>query len=98
MGTSTRDTCRSTPRRGAGRGHRKLNPYRALALYLWQSHEHWIREQRKAIDRFFGQHSSCGGGLCPLPAWVRTQPRVTRWVQAKIILYHVRLSSRGKAA
>jgi len=88
----------ATPRRGAGGGHRKLNPHRRVALCLWQSHEHWIRQQRQAIDRFFGQHSSYGGGLCPLPAWVRTQARVARWVQAKIILYHVRLACRREAA
>lgn len=88
----------ATPRRGAGRGHRKLNPGRRIALYLWESHRCWIRERRKMIDRFFGQHSSYGGGLCPLPAWVRTQPRVARWVQAKITLYHVRLAWRRKAA
>jgi hypothetical protein len=88
----------ATPRRGAGGGHRKLDPYRRMALYLWQSHEHWIRKQRKAIDRFFGQHSSYGGGLCPLLAWVRTQRRVARWIQAKIILYHVRLARRRDAA
>jgi len=88
----------ATPRRGAGRGHRKLNPHRCTALYLWASHEDWIRAQRNAIDRFFGQHSSYGGGLSPLPAWVRTPSRVARWVQAKIILYHIRLAAREKAA
>ena len=88
----------ATPRRGAGGGHRKPNPYRMIGAYLWQSHQCWIREQRKAIDRFFGQHSSYGGGLAPLPAWVRTQARVERWVCAKIILYHLRISLRKNAA
>jgi len=88
----------ATPRRGGGRGHRKISPNRRMGLYLWASHQPWIREQRKAIDRFFGQHSSYGGGLAPLPAWVRTLTRVTRWVQAKIILYHVRLATRKQAA
>jgi hypothetical protein len=88
----------ATPRRGAGGGHRRLSPHRRLALYLWKSHETWIRAQRKAIDRFFGQHSSYGGGLSPLPAWVRTPARVQRWVQAKIILYHVRITVRRDAA
>ena len=88
----------ATPRKGAGGGHRPLSPHRRLALYLWQSHGPWIRAQRKAIDRFFGQHSSYGGGLAPLPAWVRTLERVERWVQAKITLYHVRIYLRQKAA
>ncbi len=85
-------------RRGAGLGHRKPNPYRRIAHYLWEGHQDWIRERRNAIERFFGQHSSYGGGLGPLPAWVRTLPRVTRWVQAKIILYHVRIACREEAA
>lgn len=88
----------ATPRRGAGGGHRRQSPHRRMALYLWKSHETWIRAQRKAIDRFFGQHSSYGGGLSPLPAWVRTPTRVQRWVQAKIILYHVRLTVRRDVA
>lgn len=88
----------ATPRKGAGGGHRPLSPHRRIALYLWQSHGSWIRAQRKAIDRFFGQHSSYGGGLSPLPAWVRTLERVQRWIQAKIILYHVRIAIRTNAA
>jgi hypothetical protein len=88
----------ATPRRSAGRGHRRPHPVRRIALYLWASHAAWLRAQRQAIDRFFGQHSSYGGGLAPLPAWVRTLPRVQRWVQAKIILYHVRLQGRHAAA
>jgi len=87
----------ATPRKGAGGGHRRANPYRRSAVYLWQSHASWIGAQRKAIDRFFGQHSSYGGGLAPLPAWVRTLERVTRWVQAKIVLYHIRLTHRHAA-
>jgi hypothetical protein len=88
----------ATPRKGAGGGHRPLSPHRRMALYLWASHAPWIRAQRKAIDRFFGQHSSYGGGLSPLPAWVRTLDRVERWVRAKIILYHVRIRLRREAA
>jgi hypothetical protein len=35
-----------------------------------------------------------GGGLGPLPAFVRRLPRVTRRVGVKIILYHTRLILR----
>ena len=87
----------ATPRQGAGRGPRRPSPHRRIALALWARHSDWLRARRKAIDRFFGQHSSYGGGLAPLPAWVRTLPRVQRWVQAKIILYQVRLQHRHHA-
>lgn len=85
-------------RAAAGRGHRRQSPHRLLAIEIWRRHADWIRAKRATVDRFFGQHSSYGGGLAPLPAWVRTQARVTRWVQAKIILYHVRLNLRRDAA
>lgn len=88
----------TTPRKNAGKGHRRQNVHRLIAIDIWQNDADWIRAQRKAIDRFFGQHSSYGGGLAPLPAWVRTIPRVTRWIEAKIILYHVRITLRKKAA
>jgi len=87
----------ANPRQGAGRGHHRPSPHRRIALYLWANHADWLRATRKAIDRFFGQHSSYGGGLAPLPAWVRTLPRVQRWVQAKIILHQVRLRHRRAA-
>lgn len=88
----------ATPRAGAGQGHRRQNPNRLIAVEIWRSHAEWIRKQRGAIERFFGQHSSYGGGLAPLPAWVRTEARVTRWIAAKIILYHHRLNLRRNAA
>lgn len=87
-----------TMRAGAGRGHRPQNANRLIAVQIWQSHAAWIRSERKSIDRFFGQHSSYGGGLAPLPAWIRTEARVTRWIGAKIILYHHRLNLRRSAA
>lgn len=41
---------------------------------------------RTAIERAFGNLVNWGGGLTGLPAWVRTYPRVHRWVQAKLVL------------
>lgn len=42
--------------------------------------------------------TSYGGGLGPLPAFVRRLPRVTRWVGAKIILYNARVTLRSRVA
>jgi hypothetical protein len=39
-----------------------------------------------------------GGGLGPLPAWVRGLRRVTRWTGAKIILYNARIQVRKRMA
>ena len=86
------------PRPGAGQGHRKQNPHRLRPRALWPHLSSWALRERKAIDRFFGQPSSYGGGLAPRPAWVRTSDRVTRWVTAKIVLDHVRRQLRRPAA
>ena len=43
-------------------------------------------DQRNAIERRFGAWVSFGGGLGPLPAWVRRFSRVRNWVQAKILV------------
>jgi hypothetical protein len=86
------------PRKGEGRGHRKPNPHRVHAVRLWPLMGVWALRERKSIDRFFGQHSTYGGGLAPLPAWVRTLDRVSSWITAKIALYHVRVSIRKQVA
>jgi hypothetical protein len=57
----------------------------------------YIYRERLAIERCFAQQSSFGGGLAPLPAWVRTLPRVRRWVGAKLIIYHIRHHLRRAA-
>jgi hypothetical protein len=58
----------------------------------------YLIKQRTQIERIFSALTCCAGGLGPLPAWVRTSARVTRWVGAKIILYHARLQARKRAA
>lgn len=84
------------PRAGKARGHRPVNLHREQAIAFWRVLGPWARRERNAIDRFFGQQSSYGGGLAPLPAWVRTLDRVTRWVTVKISLYHARITIRRK--
>ena len=39
-----------------------------------------------------------GGGLGPLPPWVRTLERARRWVGAKLILHHARLAVKRAVA
>lgn len=47
---------------------------------------------RSAIERSFGNLTSFGGGLGPLPAWVRRLGRVAMWVAMKIILAALRFN------
>ncbi len=84
--------------RNAGRGHRRKSPARLRAAELWCSGvARPIHRQRGGVERCFGNQSSFGGGLAPLPAWVRTLPRVRNWVVGKLIIYHARLQIRRAA-
>lgn len=54
---------------------------------------------RGGIERHFGTQASTPELLTHLPAWVRTRPRVYRWVQAKLVLgelHRITLSKRRK--
>ena len=84
-----------------GRHHpvtlRQMGPARREAVALWKGHPdlcQYVLDQRDDIERVFSALTCYGGGLGPLPAWVRTLPRVRRWVGAKISLYHARLWAR----
>ena len=83
----------------AGRGHRPQSPIRLLAARLWKTNGATERYRgRTTIERQFSQQSCFGGGLGPLPPWVRGLRRVTQWVGTKLMLYRVRLLLREAAA
>ena len=86
-------------RKNAGLGHRRQSVCRLAATRLWESGEaDSIYRNRDAIERTFSQQSSFGGGLAPLPSWVRGLERVTRWVQVKVIVHNLRVQLRPKEA
>ncbi len=79
----------------------KVNcPQRLAALDAWEPWNigGYVFRERLQVERTFGNCTGFAGGLGPLPAWVRTWPRVTQWVGAKIILYHARLMVRRQLA
>jgi hypothetical protein len=80
-----------------GRGHRKQSSPRLLAAWAWKGIAGYVYRERLGIERTFAHTSAAGGGLSPLPSWVRTLPRVRRWIGAKLILYHARWVVRKKA-
>jgi len=85
--------------KNAGGGHHRYCAPRAAVKKIWDCGAgQEIIKKRNAIERYFGQLSAFGGGLAPLPAWVRRLPRVRRWITAKIIIYHARLRTRNAAA
>jgi len=80
---------------------RQMGVARRELLALNQTHKSLVRmvlRHRIEIERTFSNLTSYGGGLGPLPSFVRRLPRVTRWVGIKIILYHVRLTFRIQRA
>jgi hypothetical protein len=58
----------------------------------------YVLNWRTQIERTFSTLSCTGGGLGPLPAWVRRLERVRRWVGCKIVVYHARLQCQKRAA
>lgn len=76
---------------------RAMGQARLDAAQWWEDHPLDARDamrHRDEIERIFSTLCCTAGGLAPLPAWVRTQDRVQRWVGIKIIHYHARLRLR----
>lgn len=76
---------------------RRTSEARREAVEVWEQTPQLAKatyKLRTEIERIFSRLSCYGGGLAPLPAWVRRLDRVTLWVTAKIVLYHARLLIR----
>jgi hypothetical protein len=77
------------PRRKTAKalGHGYQSPLRRHALdLLTREFGQKLWALRTNIERLFGNSTSFGGGLAPLPAWVRRLHRVKRWVWAKLLI------------
>lgn len=76
---------------------KRMGPHRRFAIALYQRLGDAYRtllDVRDQIERIFSALTCFGGGLTTLPPWVRRLDRVTRWVTAKIAIYHARLHLR----
>jgi hypothetical protein len=94
---------RKKPGTGLGHGKGGHSPGRLRSIALLESpapgdlpasgRSPFARElyaMRSDIERRLGNLCCFGGGLAPLPAWVRTPHRVARWVAAKLIINGLR--------
>jgi len=85
-----------------GLGHRRQSDGRLRCLNLLSTEfGQALMSHRNTIEGRFGAWVATGGGLGPLPAWVRRFNRVRNWVQAKIIATGIRwlcLHRRDKLA
>ena len=93
-----------SPRRGGPNkalGHRKQTAGRLRSKQLLEDDLSGFGKQMKvdrvAIERYFGNLTNCATGLTCLPSWVRTYPRVFRWVQAKMIINAAKNATRKMA-
>ena len=82
-------------KRNAAITRSRTTPARRRAIHEWQRHPRRSKRlyaRRTEIERIFSQCCVCGGGLNPLPGWVRRLDRVTLWVTAKIALHNARVT------
>jgi hypothetical protein len=75
-----------------GSGKHYQSPHRLRSIKLMQHpFGQELYRARQQIERSFGNATSFGGGLAPLPAWVRGLDRVRTWVWAKLLINAVRI-------
>ena len=80
-----------------GLGHHYQSPYRLRCIELMRSaFGRGVFACRGAVERTFGALTSFGGGLSPLPSWVRHLNRVWLWVSAKLVINGVRIMALRK--
>ena len=82
---------------GTGLGHQQHEPSRLRSIQLLESDSPFARTlyaQRGDIERHFGHSGNFGGGLQPLPNWVRRPRRVVLWVVTKLLLNGLRLRNQ----
>jgi Transposase DDE domain len=78
-----------------GSGKHYQSPHRLRSIRILQSDFGTaLYRARTAIERAFGNATSFGGGLGPLPAWVRGLERVRTWVGAKLLINAIRIEYR----
>jgi hypothetical protein len=80
---------------GSGKHYQSLHRLRSIAI-LQSDFGKALYKARTAIERYFGNAGSFGGGLSPLPAWVRGLPRVRTWVWAKLLINGIRIARKHK--
>lgn len=85
-------------RKKGGLGRHYQSPHRLFAIEqleggAWRA----FHQARTQIERNFGNWTSFGGGLSPLPSWVRRSHRVRLWIQAKLLINALRIQQKAIA-
>ncbi len=82
--------CRKAKNPGTGKHYQSPHRLHSIAV-LSKPFGETLYKARTQIERSFGNATSFGGALAPLPAWVRGLERVRTWVWAKLIINAVRI-------
>jgi hypothetical protein len=78
-------------------GHIRQSPFRLRCIELMRSaFGRAIFRLRGRIERAYGSLCCFGGGLAPLPSWVRHLNRVWMWVSAKLLINAERILLNAK--
>jgi hypothetical protein len=83
--------------RGGGLGTHGHSPYRLRCIELLEGPGEFGRSVyrlRGQVERDYGNLGSFGGGLQPLPNFVRRPRRVALWVLVKLIINGIRISQK----
>ena len=86
---------------GTGLGHQSHEPSRLRSIELLEGESDFGRRlyaQRGEIERDLGHAGNFGGGLQPLPNWVRRPLRVVPWVMTKLVLNALRICGNQSLA
>lgn len=59
---------------------------------------HALMARRDSVERYLGTLCCTGGGLGPLPGYVRGHRRVRLWVGAKLLIHSIRLAIKAQTA
>ena len=81
-------------RPGTALGHRRHSPSRLRSVRLTEGGGAFgeaLLHERDRVERLLGNLCCFGGGLQPLPSWVRRKWRVRLWVQAKLLINAARI-------
>jgi hypothetical protein len=80
------------PKGEPGSGHHYQSPHRWRSIALMHSaFGKQLYRLRITVEQAYGNATSFGGGLAPLPAWVRGLDRVRTWVWAKLLINAARI-------
>jgi len=78
-----------------GSGKHYQSPYRLRSIALIRTDfGKALYRLRNTIECSFGNAGAFGGGLSPLPAWVRGLARVRSWVWAKLLINGIRIVTK----